>query len=267
MTDALSIEEIRNRSLHGAKWLLLINVFSVPAAYGLAILLARTDPRALGSYALAQVFIGTIITFVVFGGQVVLHNFMPKIDKPEVRGRLFFSYALLLAGLQAISVVVVLIFPKVITFLLRREFGTNELLMFVAFSLVVVTAELLVGATFGLMHIKVAAIAQALVPIFPLPFVVGIFLLDRSLLVIYPLEIILSLLLAGYIFAITLCGVTLARDRRFKLTIGWYMPRRFVAFCVTTHLATFFTFAYLQADRIFALDLGNLAAWECTKLS
>jgi len=259
MDGALSVGEIKARSVRGAKWLFVMNVLGVPVAYALVILLGRAGPEVLGAYGLAQIFVGVIVTFVVFGGQTVLSNFMPKVSDPAQRGRLFTSYSIMLVVLMIIALAVFRIRPQWFTFLLRRELDLRYYGFFAFFAVVVIANELLIGALSGLMHIKTVAITRVFHRFILLPFIAVAFFFFKGTLREHALEIVLGLLLFAYLAVIAVCIVQLRRDERFHLALGWHIPPGFMAFCWTTHMATLFTFITMYVDRMFALDLGDLA--------
>jgi O-antigen/teichoic acid export membrane protein len=257
--DTLSTGEIKTRSLSGARWLLITRSASIPAALATTVLLARTGKEVLGAYALAEIFVGVIATFVVFGGSVVMTNFMPKVSKPVLRGKLLFAYLLIVAGLMAAILSLFRIFPGWLEYLLRRPFDTRLYLLFIGFAVVEVTAEILAGVVAGLMHIKTSAVANLVARYTLLPVVAVFFFVRPDVLRQYPLEIILGTFFIGRILSIGMCVRRMVTDPRFEMAAGWHLPSGFMAFCWTTHLATLFSFVYLHCDRLIILHVGALA--------
>lgn len=258
MNDALSTTEIKKRSLTGAKWLILTNGFGMPAAYLIALILGRTAPAALGAYALAQIFIGVITTFAMFGGPAVLRNFMPKISGAEERGRFLFSYSLILAGLMLTVLTLFYLFPGLLEFLLRREFSHENYGWFALLTVVVVGSQCLTGAAAGLLHIKLAAIARLMARIVILSLVAGLFFFARSLLLDHAIETILAGFLIAYGVGAILCVIGIWRDPRFQMRVGWRLPLGFGAFALTSSAAMVFSFLYSNFDRMCVLGLSDL---------
>lgn len=257
--DALSRTEIKRRSLSGAKWLILTNIFGTPAAYVIVFILGRTGPEALGAYALAQIFIGVITTFAMFGGPTVLRNFMPKVDNAAGRGRFLFSYSIILTGLMLAILLLFYMMPGLLEFLLQREFNRENFGWFTLLTVVVVASECLMGAAAGLMHIKLAALARLMARIVILPLIAYLFFFNRPFLLSNTVEAILAGFLISYGMGAALCIVGIARDKRFHLELGWSLPKGFGAFAWTSTAAAVFSFFYANFDRICVLGLSDLA--------
>jgi len=265
MTDTLSTTEIKKRSIKGAKWLLVMNGMSMPAAFLIALMLGRVGPAALGVYALAQILIGVITTFVVYGGAPVLSVFMPKLSDTEDRGRFLFSYALILLVMMTVTLGLFWLFPKVFEFLMQREFDMRNYGWFVLLAIVIVMSETLANTASGLMLIKAVAIARQMMRLVLLPLVAVLFFFKREILVDHGMPCILGGFLAGYILAAVICVIGIARDQRFQMRFGWMLPRGFWVFSFTTMMTTVFSFLYGNIDRIAVLslhDLGGLGMYQ-----
>jgi O-antigen/teichoic acid export membrane protein len=258
MADTLSTTEIKQRTIKGAKWLILMNGMGIPAAFLIALLLGRAGPAALGYYALAQVLIGFITTFVIYGGAPVLTVFMPKITRAGDRGRFLFTYGLILGVMMVLVLAVLGMLPSVFTFLLQRDFDMRNYGWFVLLSLVIVLSETLANAANGLMLIKVTAIARQMMRTILLPLVVILFFWKREILVAFGMPCILGGFFAGYLVSAVLCAYGLSRERRFSMVMGWFLPPGFWSFSITTMLATIFTFLYGNFDRMAVLTIQDV---------
>lgn len=252
MTDTLSTTEIKKRSIKGVKWLIVMNGLGVPAAFLVVLMLGRVGPVALGVYALAQILIGVITTFVVYGGAPVLSVFMPKLSGAEDRGRFLFSYALILLGMMTVTLGLFWLFPVAFEFLLQREFDMHNYGWFVLLAGVVVLSETLVNTASGLMLIKAAAIARQMMRLILLPLVAVLFFFKRGFLVDHGMACILGGFLAGYIVATVICTISIARDRRFKMRLGWALPQGF-----------FWAFPFRNGRHDFFLSLQQLRSYGC----
>ena len=259
MTGVLSNSEMKKRSVSGAKWLILTNVFGMPAAYLIALILGQTGPTALGAYALAQIFIGVVTTFAMYGGPAVLRNYMPKIHVAEERGRFLFAYGAIILALMVAMLGLFYAFPSTLEFLLDREFSRDDFGLFVLLTFVVVLSECLTGAVSGLMKIKLAAIARLMSRIVLLPLLAALFVLNRPLLERYTLEVVLGGTLISYGTGALLCMVGLARDPRFHFRAGWHLPKGFGAFAFTSTAAMAFSFFYTNFDRMCVLGISDVA--------
>ena len=258
MTELLSTTEIKKRSIKGAKWLLVMNGLGMPAAFFIALMLGRIGPEALGVYALVQILIGVITTFVVYGGAPILSVFLPKLSCAEERGRFFFSYAIILLGMMTLTLGLFWLFPTAFAFLLQRKFDMHNYGWFVLLAIVIVMSEALVNTASGLMLIKIAAISRQMVRLALLPLVAVLFLFKREILIDHGMVCILGGFFFGYIVAAVICVVSIIRDQRFQLRLGWLIPRGFWAFSFTTMAATMFSFLYGNIDRMAVLSLHNL---------
>jgi len=258
MTDTLSTTEIKRRSIKGAKWLLVMNGMGMPAAFLVALMLGRVGPAVLGVYALAQILIGVITTFVVYGGAPVLSVFMPKLSCAEYRGRFLFSYALILLVMMTVTLGLLWLFPKGFEFLMQREFDMRNYGWFVLLAIVVVATETLANTASGLMLIKTAAIARQMMRLVLLPLVAVLFLFKREFLVDHGMPCILGGFLTGYILAAVICVLGIASDQRFKIQPGWLLPRGFWAFSLSAMMATVFTFLYSNFDRMAVLSINDV---------
>jgi O-antigen/teichoic acid export membrane protein len=258
MTDTLSTTEIKKRSIKGAKWLIVMNGFGMPAAFLIALMLGRVGPEALGIYALAQILIGVITTFVVYGGPPVLSVFMPKITNAEDRGRFVFSYLMILIMAMAAVLSLFWLFPKAFEFLLQRKFDMRNYGWFVLLSLVIVATETFANAASGLMLIKVTAIARQMMRTVLLPLVAFLFFFKREILIDYGMSCILGGFLVGYLAAAVISIVGIIREPRFKMRPGWLLPPGFWAFSIATMGTTVFSFLYTNFDRMAVLSIQDI---------
>ena len=258
MTDALSTEEIKKRSIKGAKWLILMNGLGMPVAFLIALLLGRIGPATLGVYALAQIVVGVVTTFIIYGGPPVLPVFMPKIHNAGDRGRFLFSYTLILFAAMTAALVLFWLFPKSFEFLLQREFDMRNYGWFILLTIVVVAAETLASTADSLMLIKVTAIARQMTRTILLPLVAVLFFFRRDILADHGMLIILGGFFAGYLACTIICAIGIARDPQFQMRTGWMLPRGFWAFSLTTMLATVFTFLYTNFDRMAVLSIQDV---------
>lgn len=257
--DALSNTELKRRSVKGAKWLILTNLFGMPAAYAIVFFLGRTGPEALGAYGLAQIFIGVVTTFALFGGTSTLRNYLPKVIGPDKRGHFLYSYGVMSVALMLAVLALFYFAPALLEFLLQREFNPANYGWFALLTVIVVVSECLIGATAGMMHISLAALARMMTRVVLLPLVAVLFFFGRDTLHTYTLETILIGYLVSYGVGAVLCVAGIARDPRFKLRARWHVPAGFEAFAVTSSAAAVFSFFYANFDRMCVLGLTDLA--------
>lgn len=257
-TGTLSTSEIKHRSIDGAKWLVMMNGIGMPAAFLISMLLGRIGPQALGAYAMVQILIAVITTFVVYGGSPVLSVFLPKLSTSGDRGRFVFSYLLILLLFMAAVLCFFWGFPGVLEFLLQREFYMRNYGWFVLLALAIAATETFANAASGLMLIKISALARQVMRLVLLPLVFALFLFRRDLLLAHTLPILLGGFLAGYMVAAMISLVGICLDKRFSLRPGWLIPQGFWAFSAATMASTIFAFFYGNFDRIAVLSIQDL---------
>jgi len=259
MPDTFSTAEIKNRSIKGAKWLLIMNGIGMLIGFLINLMLGRIGPAALGIYTLAQILISFITTFLIYGGDSVLSVFLPKLPDAEDRGSFIFSYMLILFGVMTSVLSVLWLFPEWFEFFLRQEFDMQNYGWFVLLAVVVVTTKTLVNTASGLMLIKTVAIAQQMVHLVLLPLTVILFFFKPEMLVnYYALSLILSGFVCGEILAAIICMIGISRERRFKMQLGWLLPPGFWAFSATTMMSVIFSFLYANIDRMAVYSIQDL---------
>ncbi len=258
MTDTLSTTEIKERSIRGAKWLLVMNGLGMLGASLISFMLGRAGPSVLGVYALAQILISVITTFFLYGGASTLSVFLPKLSDAEERGRFIFSYALILLVIMTGALILFWLFPQGLEFLLQREFDMQNYGWFVLLTIVVTATEALASTASGLMLIKTVAIARQMMRFVLFPMVAILFFLKRDILVTYGLPLILGAFVAGYVLASIICVVGISRERRFNMRVGWKIPPGFWAFSGTTMLSAVFSFLYANIDRLAVYSVQDL---------
>jgi O-antigen/teichoic acid export membrane protein len=236
-----------------------MNAIGMPAAFLVSLLLGRIGPAVLGTYALAQILIGVITTFVVYGGPPVLSVFIPKLSSAIELGRFLFTYSVILLGIMMLVLALFWLCPNSFEFLLQSKFDMQNYTWFVALAIVIVVAELLAGAASGLMLIKVSAIARQMMRIVMLPMVAALFVWKREILIDYGLPCILGGFVAGYIAAAAMCAFAILSDmRQVRLQVGFFIPPGFWAFSLSTMMATIFSFIYGNFDRMTVLTIQDV---------
>lgn len=258
MADALNTGEIRKRSILGAKWLFIMNGLGMPSAFLIALMLGRTGPSVLGSYALVQILLGVISTFVVYGGAPVLAVFMPKIKDSEDRGRFVFTYLLLLLIFMALVLTFFWAFPAIFRFLIQRDYDMRNYGWFILLSVLIVATETFANTASGLMLIKVTAISRQMMRLILLPVVGLLYVFNRQVLLNHGMACIIGGFMAGYIISCLICVIGISRENRFKMRPGLFLPTGFWAFSLATMAATIFSFLYGSFDRLAVLSIQDV---------
>jgi O-antigen/teichoic acid export membrane protein len=258
MTENLTAGQVKTRSLRGAKWILITNLIGLPGSFLISFFLGRTSAESLGVYALAQIFVGVVITFALFGAEATLRNFVPKVHDPTARGRLFFTYAvivtLMLGGLLALFAA----FPWMLEFFLEGDLDWEQYRFLAYLAAALVAANVFMGLAAGLLHLKAAAVARLAIRLLPLPVIALLYFIHQDALKDSAQIVIFGSLFCGYLLGAALCFVAVLRERRFRFSFGFYWPKGFAAFAWTSYLAALFSFFYGYFDRICMLQVGDL---------
>ena len=258
MTDHLNMSEIKKRSISGAKWLVVMNGLGMPAAFLISLMLGRVGPETLGVYALAQILINVITTFLVYGGPSVLSVFMAKLHEPDDRGRFVFSYLMILIISMIVMLSLLWLFPPVLEFMLQRNFAMRYYGWFVLLVITVVATEAFANIASGLMLIKVTAIARQMMRMILLPLVTILFFFKRNILLDYGMLCILGGFFAGCVAATLICAIGIFRDRQITIQTRWFVPHGFWAFSLSTMAIAVFSFLYSNFDRMAILSITNV---------
>ncbi len=259
MNDILSVTDIKNRSVKGTIWLLIMNSLGIPAIFLVTVMLGRVGPELLGVYALVQILIGVIITFFIYGGGSVISVLLPKILGSDRRGRFLFSYIIILFGMMSMVLLLFWYFPKAFEFLLQQKFDMNYYGWFVLLAVVVVLSETLINTANGLLLIKTSAIARQMIRFVLLPLVAILFFFDRNILADYGIVFILGSFIVGYILAAVVSIISIYQDKRLKIQIGWLLPKGFWNLSLSIMAASIFSFLYTNFDRIAVLSINDVA--------
>lgn len=258
MNDFLSTNQIKKRSVSGAKWLFLMNGLGVPAAILTAIMLGRVGPNALGLYAIVQILIGIITTFIVYGGQPVLPVFMPKLSNPDDRGRFFFCYLVILLTAMVLMLCFFYLSPNTFSFLLQRKFDMHNYGWFIALAIIIVAAEAFTNAASSLMLIKITAIARQIMRMVLLPLVAVLFFWKRDILLNHGLEFIWGGFCAGYLIAAAISSIAVVREPRLNFKIGFLIPSGLWTFSLTSMAGSILSFFYANFDRMAILSIQDV---------
>ena len=255
MTIDLTKEEIKQRSITGVKWLIIMNFAGMPLPFLTAMLLGRMGPATLGTYSLVQILIGIIATFIIYGGSPVLSVFIPKIKDRKILGNFIFSYLLIISILMIFSLIAFRLFPGLFEFLLRSEFDMNNFRWFVWLSVIVVFSESFANIATGLMLIKINAISRQMVRLFVFVVVLTLFWWKPEILRLHGIQSISGGFVLGYILSIIICHIGILKDRRLEIKPGWFLPKGFWTLSISIMMGTVLTFIYGNFDRVVILSV------------
>lgn len=250
---SFSVSEIKRRSLSGTSWLVVMNLLGMPAAFFISIMLGRFGATTLGFYAVIQILISIVTTFIFFGGNTVFTVFIPKIHNIEWRGRFVFSYCLLILVFMGIVLFACWWNPNIIKVLLQREVDMSFFGSFFALAILVVISEMFYSIASGFLLIKFAAISRQVIRFILLPLVATSYFLYPQLLNLYGFYYIIFGFVVGYVISIFINFVGIYKEKNFMLAIGIYFPDGFWSFSIVTMASTIFTFLYANIDKVAVL--------------
>lgn len=237
---------LRRRTLSGVRAVIVLNYVSVPLSFLAGVLFGWVSPVALGYYSAAQLFLNTVLVFVVLGGPRMFTRLVPTLP-PERRVSFFGSYALvILASSLALVGAAMLLVPGLLE-TLRTKLGGPSLATLIGVALLgsvwAFSCYFLYGALEGVRgvlagrFINLALLGAALVGAGPLRAQLASAPADyvwKASLIVYALAALVGL------FAIA-SAPSLRRSGRF----AWHLPRGFWSVAVYAHLSTIVEWVYL----------------------
>lgn len=243
--------DVRDRVVVGVRWVMILNLVTIPLSFGTNVILGRISPTTLGYYGAIQIFTGALQTLFVIGGPQVFQRFVPQIARDRVPAFVASYTALSLGIFAAFSAIILLIFPAASAWLLGR-FGAPGPLIAVALSAGVIVLGFGGYFLFALMEAPRAALIQKLV-------IVGFF--AAAVLGLGPFRDALMSNPAGYLWlaAVIVTGLPaiLCIFQLLGVTgvhgAGWFVPERFWSVALLAHLAQIVSFIYQRVSPTIVL--------------
>lgn len=256
----MELLDIKEKAVNGLKWTFLISGGSVPLVYLTNVILGRVGVDALGTYALMQVFISTVSTFVLFGGNTLIVKMLPQVED-RLKGRFLLSYFVMVFAVGFVFLVLLTIFPELVNFFWDQQvMGSTWLVLFVLLPLLLLK-EISVYSLNGLMEMEHSVVIQRLLSIGAFFLYLIAFLLFRPAFESYAPSIIIgvTIILVGLS---TVLGVSWAyRAITEKITMDssqLYFPQGFWSFAFFVQATSWLFFAYSRIDQIFIFKRFNL---------
>jgi O-antigen/teichoic acid export membrane protein len=252
------VEGVKKKALKSAKWMIVTSVFSMFCSYASNILLGRISPETLGIYSAVNVFISSLTTFVGMGGAVVLSNFLPKMDSEIQKRQLLHTYIAMSFGMYIVFVAVILIFPKMNLLLSGGLDGAEKWVALIVVAPLYIVMTVISYLLIALLEARISNIMSKLYAIL-LPFVLlSVYLVDRELLEQKLVSIVFSSVIVSNILAIILGVSFIKKEKIISKARGFYVPRGFFFFSITTFMQALFSFLYLNADKMFLISLEDM---------
>ena len=259
------ISVVKNKALKSAKWMILTSVVSMLFSCIANILLGNISPETLGVYSAVNVFISSLTTFVGMGGAVVLSNFFPKMDSDVKKRQLLNTYIAISAGMYVVFVLAILLFPELNTLLSGGLEGELKYVALFVMAPIFITMTVVSYLLIALLEARISNIMSKFYTVL-LPIVLLVlYIVDSSLIEQNLALIVFCSLIAANLLAVLL-GVTFIKKQKILVKAsGFYLPKGFIPFTLTTFLLSLFSFLYRNADKIFLIsldDMGQLGYYQ-----
>jgi len=247
-------QHVRTRVLSGARWVLFLNLGTLPLAILTSMAFGNVSPETLGQFGAVDLYITTFQVFFVLGGPQVFARFVPAVAERD-RFPFLLSYLAIVLGVFAVTCSAgLLLAPTWIERALARVGAPSA---WYAFGVAVAVVVLAFSGNFlfGVLRGSLAAISQRSV-------MIGLFVAAalgfgplRDRLVADPAKYIWASALAVY-GAAALLGLwqsTRVDEFRRHPAARWFLPRGFWSVVAYTHLATIVSFVYYRLSPMMVL--------------
>ena len=249
----------RHRILTGMRWTVWLAVLAMPFSALTTILLGRAGPEVLGTYGLLSVYVAFVSSFLYFGGDVVVINFIPQCAKAE-RAPFLLSYLLLTCGSAIPWIGVAALWPGLIEKIIGHNGGTYFDFYLLCFAPVQIAFSMMVAAHKGMLDIAWAQFLYRSLGVGTCFVYTLLYFAARSVLVSH----YALLVWAVYIGLLVFLGG--AAFIRFIKINGWgptliprfLLPRGFWAYSLATQQVSITNFLMQRLDYILILNIAGL---------
>jgi O-antigen/teichoic acid export membrane protein len=243
------------------RWVLWLTLLSTPFSYGITVLLARTGPAVLGTYATLTVYLGAVTCFLYLGGDTVLIKFLPALP-PDRRAPFLLSYTLVIGVWFCACLGALALWPGSLRFLFGATGDASFRFLLVCLAPICLLLNLVVGALKGLLDLQLAhALLRSLTVAQCLVYAV-LFLAFPTLLARHYGLLIWGLYLALALVAALLGLLYLVGRRRILLTrahVAFWLPPGFWAYTASAQAVSVIWFFLGQLDSVLIINFGDLA--------
>jgi O-antigen/teichoic acid export membrane protein len=247
----------RERVLSGMRWSVWLSSLAVPCSAAINLLLARVGPETIGVFGLLSVYIGLIIAFLYFGGDIVVIKFMPECA-PEERASFLASYLAVVFAILGGWLLFAWLCPGAVALVLGEQTGRRLDFILLCLAPVPILFFVVVAALKGMLEIRLSQTLAKLLIVISMAAYALIFVAARPVLARHPVAVIWSVYL-GLTGALALIGAV----RIFKLCgqprLRFHLPAGFWRYAVDTQIVTGVCFFSSRLDYILLLNFGGLA--------
>lgn len=253
--------DIRRRTIRGVRWVVLLNLATVPLSFATNLLLGRISVEALGYYGAIQVFTSMFQALFVLGGAYVFTRLVPPLPR-EDRFPFLLSYGAVVFALCAGCLALARLFrPGWIDWVLER-FGGPSLEVAVALCVSALVWAFSCHFLYGVLEAGHAALTLKMVVVGYFLAAGGAVLLAKERLISEPGAILWQLSLGVYLGAALLGAALVFRtaERRACASWRWLLPRGFWTVVFYTHLETVVSAVYTSLAPLIVLLWLDVAA-------
>lgn len=252
------VNEVKKRALKSAKWMVITSVLSMFCSYASNIILGQISPETLGIYSAVNVFISSLTTFVGMGGAVVLSNFFPKMDSDVKKTQLLHTYIAISFGMYVVFAAVIVIFPEMNLLLSGGLDGIAKWVALLVMAPIYITMTIISYLLIALLEARISNIMSKLYTMLLPVVLLLVYLVDKRLLESHLALIIFCSVIVSNILAIALGVTFIKREKVIVRTKGFYLPKGFCFFAITTFMQALFSFLYKNADKMFLISLNDM---------
>jgi len=249
---------IKQKSITGAKWTIIISAFALPLNYFLNMILGRVSPEVLGTYASIQIFIQALPVFVLFSGASILANFIPKIQKKDNIPKFLFTYNVIIIITMVFFITALFFSPSVFRFLFKQNITKLLFYFLLAFIPVCTLFQMVLHSLYGILEIKISSILGR-IQLFGLSIIVIFFVtFQKKIFESNYFSIILTSVFFFNMIGFIIGAGVLLRRVNFSKAFSFYLPAGFWRFSFSLQLGSLFAYGFTNIDRLFVLKLGDL---------
>lgn len=286
--------EIIQKSLSGAKWTVILSLIAMPIGYTINIILGHISPEALGIYGLLNIFIISVTTFILFGGENVIIKYIPEIEKGK-KVSFLASYILIIFLIAMFAIGLIFYYPQILEFVFGHDFPLNLLPYLIIFIPVILIFSVFDSALIGLMEIKTSVILRYITTfgnfiMFSILFLFyKDFFRDHLWMIIFGLSFVFNIVSGLFALSLTLKIMKITslkslsknrdcessqvnnEDEVASCNTSWsfriaskiknfsiYLPVKFWSFALFVHLSTIIYFISDKMDQLFILGYFSI---------
>jgi len=252
---------LRGRIVSGMRWTLWLSVVAVPFSYGTSVLLARTGPDVIGTYGLLMVYIGVASSLFYLGGDAVVVKFVPELE-PAKRFPFLVSYFLVIVVALVPWMGATLLWPGKLHYIFGDRGGPGFYLLVLFLSPLYIMFLLIVAALKAVLDMRWAQTLLRLVTIGSFAVYATLFFRFREVLQAHAGGLIWGVFLGLAGIASVLGLLRLLRLEGWRTegrSFGFFLPRDFWRYTLSTQQVSAVGFFLQRLDLILVLNFGGLA--------